>query len=99
MGSTQPQTDELHAALHERLVQTGEWHRIMSSLRASLDESGWTANLRDHANAQASLQRPLNLNDLMDELGPYAQKSIPPQVRVQVTAMLHDFVSRNVEDA
>lgn len=54
MGSTQPQTDELHAALHERLVQTGEWHRIMSSLRAALDESGWTASLRDHANGEAS---------------------------------------------
>lgn len=52
MGSTQPQTDELHAALHERLVQTGEWHRIMSSLRVALDESGWTASLRDHANGE-----------------------------------------------
>lgn len=52
MPPSQPQSDELHAALHERLVQTGEWHRIMSSLRASLDESGWTAALREHANGE-----------------------------------------------
>lgn len=46
------QRDELHAALHERLVQTGEWHRILAALRASLDESGWTASLRDHAQSE-----------------------------------------------
>jgi hypothetical protein len=26
-------------------------------------------------------------------------ETIPPHIREQVTAMLHDFVSRNVEDA
>lgn len=41
--------DELHNALHQRLVQTGEWHRILSALRQGLDESGWTATLRDRA--------------------------------------------------
>jgi Transcription factor e(y)2 len=48
-NGTDYQRDELHTALHERLVQTGEWHRIMASLRASLDESGWSASLREQA--------------------------------------------------
>lgn len=64
MGSNQPQTDELHAALHERLVQTGEWHRIMASLRAALDESGWTATLRDRANGQSPFELAI-LGDLL----------------------------------
>lgn len=46
------QRDELHTALHQRLVQTGEWHRIMAALRASLDESGWTSALRDQAQSR-----------------------------------------------
>lgn len=50
--ATDYQRDELHTALHERLVQTGEWHRIMASLRASLDESGWSASLREQAQCE-----------------------------------------------
>lgn len=51
-NGTDYQRDELHTALHERLVQTGEWHRIMASLRASLDESGWSASLREQAQSK-----------------------------------------------
>lgn len=29
----------------------------------------------------------------------YCTETIPPQVRENITAMLHDFVARNVEDA
>lgn len=48
-GGAASESDELHNALHQRLVQTGEWHRILSALRQGLDESGWTATLRDRA--------------------------------------------------
>ncbi|PWN90167.1 hypothetical protein FA10DRAFT_301443 [Acaromyces ingoldii] len=91
--------DELHNALHQRLVQTGEWHRILSALRQGLDESGWTATLRDRAMDQAAAQDKLSLPDLIAELSPYAQRTIPANVRDQIASMLHDFVSRNVEDA
>ncbi|PWN37387.1 uncharacterized protein FA14DRAFT_159460 [Meira miltonrushii] len=97
--ATDYQRDELHTALHERLVQTGEWHRIMASLRASLDESGWSASLREQAQSQAAQQQNLSLPDLIEELTPFAEKTIPLQVREQITAVLHDFVARNVEDA
>lgn len=50
--TAQIQRDELHRALHERLVHTGEWHRIMAALRAQLDESGWTAAVREEAQSR-----------------------------------------------
>lgn len=97
--TAQIQRDELHRALHERLVHTGEWHRVMAALRAQLDESGWTAAVREEAQTRAGKQENLSLPKLVEGLTPYAEKTIPAHIRDQVTAMLHDFVSRNVEDA
>lgn len=65
--------------------------------------------------ATASSQQKLSLPDLIEELGPYAEstcvvmlkeseltmtlETVPHNVREQIQTMLHDFVSRNVEDA
>ncbi|PWN42010.1 hypothetical protein IE81DRAFT_347895 [Ceraceosorus guamensis] len=92
--------DELVSALHERLVQTGEWDRVLEALRRGLEESGWDASLREKAFEQAKAQtRPISLLDLVEILEIEAHTSIPPAVRSEVTSMLRDFISRNVEDA
>lgn len=41
--------EELLNLLHQRLISTGEWSSLLSQVRSMLEESGWDAQLRQHA--------------------------------------------------
>ncbi|PWO00959.1 hypothetical protein FA09DRAFT_336350 [Tilletiopsis washingtonensis] len=93
-----PESEQLQAALHARLVESGEWHRILEILRRGLSESGWQAELQEKALGHAKAQETLSLPELVQMLQVDAQASVPAALRAEVTAELHSFVSRNVEE-
>ena len=41
--------EELLNLLHRRLMSTGEWSVLLGQLRNMLEEEGWDARLREHA--------------------------------------------------
>lgn len=66
-------SDELYNALHQRLVASGEWQRLLILLRRMLDECGWEANFQSTATAKAKQQPVLSVPDLIDQLMPHAK--------------------------
>lgn len=65
--------DDLHNALHQRLVETGEWDRLQTLLRRMLQDCGWEAELAQTAREKAKAQRELHLGSLVAELAPHAR--------------------------
>ncbi|BGP36616.1 SAGA histone acetylase and TREX-2 complexes component [Rhodotorula kratochvilovae] len=90
-------SQELHDLLRARLVQSGEYSRIMDALRAKLDASGWEDTVRDAAREKARTQDPPSLQALVADLEPQALGMIPAEARAEVEAMVRAFVEKSVE--
>ncbi|GAA5894321.1 hypothetical protein JCM5296_005137 [Sporobolomyces johnsonii] len=101
MSSTtaEPQLSQqdLHDALRTRLIQSGEYSRVMEVLRQRLDDAAWADQVRHVAREKARVQDPPNLHKLIEELEPTALGMIPPEVRAEVEKMVQSFVSQAVE--
>lgn len=70
--------DELYNALHQRLVASGEWQRLLILLRRMLDESGWETEFSQFATTKAKQQPILSVPDLIDVLTPHAKGACFP---------------------
>ncbi|TKY86924.1 hypothetical protein EX895_004212 [Sporisorium graminicola] len=91
--------DGLYNALHQRLVASGEWQRLLILLRRMLDESGWETEFQGFATSKAKSQPVLSVPDLIDVLTPHAKDTLPPHVKAHLLDKLRDFLDRNLEDA
>ncbi|GAA5827056.1 hypothetical protein JCM11251_002225 [Rhodosporidiobolus azoricus] len=99
-ASTQPHLapqQDLHDALRSRLISSGEYSRVLETLKAKLDEQGWEDKVRDVAREKARAQNPPNLQGLVEEVEHTALEMIPPEVRAEVEAMVRAFVEKSVE--
>ncbi len=65
--------DELYNALHQRLVASGEWQRLLILLKRMLDECGWEAQFQSTATTKAKQQPVLDVPSLIDALTPHAK--------------------------
>ncbi|BGP52834.1 hypothetical protein JCM8202_003915 [Rhodotorula sphaerocarpa] len=88
---------EIQVALRTRMIQSGEYSRIMDALRAQLDEAAWEDRVRDLAREKARAQEPPNLQALVNDLEPTALDMIPADARAKVEAMVRAFVDQVVE--
>ena len=65
--------DDLYNALHQRLVASGEWQRLLILLRRMLDESGWEQEFAAFATNKAKTQPVLSVPELVDVLTSHAK--------------------------
>ncbi|KAK0555550.1 SAGA histone acetylase and TREX-2 complexes component [Tilletia horrida] len=89
----------LFTALHQRMVQSGDWNRVLTTLRRMLEDCGYEETLQKFAAEQAREQERLQLGPLLAVLSPYAKENLPAHVRDHIGALIRDFLDRNVEDA
>ncbi|GAA6031864.1 hypothetical protein JCM8097_003308 [Rhodosporidiobolus ruineniae] len=99
MAPQQPQLaqQDLHDALRTRLIQSGEYSRVLETFRAKIEQTGWEDQLRDLAREKARAQDPPNLQALVNELEPAARDLLPADIRAEVDAMVRAFVEKSVE--
>ncbi|KAK0539801.1 SAGA histone acetylase and TREX-2 complexes component [Tilletia horrida] len=64
---------ELFSALHQRMVQSGDWNRILGILRRMLEDCGYEEALQTFATEQAREQERLQLGPLLAVLSPHAK--------------------------
>jgi len=77
--------EELLNLLHQRLISTGEWSSLLSQVRLMLEENGWDALLRQHAErmlttftpGEVAAQDSMHLTAFVDKLGAYAHGMSP----------------------
>ncbi|GAA6022499.1 hypothetical protein JCM11491_001697 [Sporobolomyces phaffii] len=89
---------DLEAALRTRLIQSGEYSKVMDRLRTALGESNWHDQVRDLAREQArnTADTP-HVGSLIESIEPQALELIPQEVRNEIQALMHDFVKKSVE--
>ncbi|GAA5875910.1 hypothetical protein JCM16303_004041 [Sporobolomyces ruberrimus] len=89
---------DLETALRTRLIQSGEYSKVMERLRASLSDSNWNDQVRDLAREEArnSADTP-HLGNLINSIEPQALEMIPKEVREEIQSMIHEFVKKSVE--
>lgn len=72
-----PDGDELFNALHQRLVASGEWQRLLILLRRMLDECGWATDFQNTATNKAKTQEVPSVPELIDVLTAHAKGESP----------------------
>ncbi|ORY85312.1 transcription factor e(y)2-domain-containing protein [Leucosporidium creatinivorum] len=89
--------NSIQAALRSRLIESGEYEKLLGVLKTRLDEAGWEDGVRGVAREKARVQEPPNLQGLVNEIEPSALDSVPASVRSEIEGMLQKFVEKNVE--
>ncbi|GAA5843617.1 hypothetical protein JCM5353_007281 [Sporobolomyces roseus] len=97
MTSTIQPPQDLQAALRTRLIQSGEYSRVMETLRARLDSVDWQDQVRDLAREQARSTEQPHLGELIQRIEPKALEMIPDEIRREVEEMMREFVKKSVE--
>jgi len=82
----------LYPQVHKRLVETGEWDRILLTLTRKLNESGWLDDIHNQSKESAKTASPLNFSALFAEFQPDAQTSVPLTVKSEVENMIRQYL-------
>ncbi|KAK2459827.1 hypothetical protein APHAL10511_008148 [Amanita phalloides] len=90
-------TDALYAELRRRMIETGEWDRIASTLSSKLNEQGWLDNLMDYAKERARGMPDLTFQSLYDDVLVFAHKSLPVQIEKETKTLLRHHLEQQFE--
>ncbi|EAU81666.2 hypothetical protein CC1G_02682 [Coprinopsis cinerea okayama7 len=71
-----PDIQTLYAEIRKRLIESGEWDQIRTTMYARLNESGWIDEVRDQGKEKAREMDPLSFEKLFEEVRPSAQSSM-----------------------
>ncbi|KAH8099709.1 hypothetical protein BXZ70DRAFT_211708 [Cristinia sonorae] len=69
--------DALYAQVQRRMINSGDWDRILEALAYKLNESGWVDGLHDTSKETARAGDAVSVSKLIENLGPQARSSIP----------------------
>ncbi|KAL4072007.1 transcription factor e(y)2-domain-containing protein [Scleroderma yunnanense] len=97
MSKLGPDSDALYEQVHRRMVESGEWDRILRVLSNRLSEQGWSGSVHDRAKERARTMDPPFFQTILEEVSRYAQATVPPAVKDEVTKKIREFVQAQFE--
>ncbi|KAF9221033.1 hypothetical protein BS17DRAFT_785782 [Gyrodon lividus] len=97
MSKSSSETEEFYAQIHRRMVESGEWDRILRLLSSKLSENGWSDELGHRAKECARAMDPLSFRTIMEEILPHAQASVPLAVKREMTNVIRQYVKDQFE--
>ncbi|KAI9458991.1 transcription factor e(y)2-domain-containing protein [Boletus coccyginus] len=97
MSKPTSETDEFYVQIHRRMVESGEWDRILRLLTSKLSENGWVDEIRHRAKERARSMDTLSFRGILEEVSPPAQANMPPAVKREVTNILRQYVKDQFE--
>ncbi|KAF8725230.1 hypothetical protein AX14_008225 [Amanita brunnescens Koide BX004] len=89
--------DALYAQLRRRMVETGEWDRIMFVLSSKLSEDGWLDELKDYSKEKARRIENLAFQPLLADVLAFTQNAVPAQVEKEIKALIRQFLEQQFE--
>ncbi|SCZ90996.1 BZ3500_MvSof-1268-A1-R1_Chr1-3g02459 [Microbotryum saponariae] len=90
------EAQQLESALRDRLINSGEYDRLLILLKQRLDKTGWQDQVRGIAREQARGDN-VKLLSLVDQVEPTAFGLIPAEVTQEMEKLMAEFVKKNVE--
>jgi len=90
--------EELFTQIHEKLITTGDWERIMMTMIRKLNESGWTDDMRGVGKEKARNMKPLKLLSLSEEMQEYGSKTVPQHIKDEMLKVIRKVIEEYVDD-
>ncbi|KAF8582390.1 hypothetical protein K439DRAFT_1413322 [Ramaria rubella] len=97
MSSSVEAEQGLYREVHRRLVQTGEWDRILALLALKLNESGWVDELRHRGKEAARNLDPLKFHALLEQVESHAQATTPLAIKQEIMKLITQFLETQFE--
>jgi len=91
------QVDALYPQIRKRLIESGEWDRIISTLKERLSENGWLDKVRDQSKETARAMNPLSFEKLLEDIDPQARSTVPPAIQKEITILIRAFVDKQLQ--
>ncbi|PFH47877.1 hypothetical protein AMATHDRAFT_151105 [Amanita thiersii Skay4041] len=89
--------DSLYTQIRRRMVETGEWDRIVYVLSAKLGEDGWMDDLKDRSKEYARSMDPLSFQSLLDDLTDHGHKAVPVQTTKEIRFLIRQYLEQQFE--
>lgn len=91
--------DALYMQVHRRMVESGEWDRILRVLSAKLSEQGWSDELYHRAKERARMMDPPLFKTVLEEISLHGggKATVPLSVKREMTAQIRQFVKDQFE--
>ncbi|EGN97482.1 hypothetical protein SERLA73DRAFT_124175 [Serpula lacrymans var. lacrymans S7.3] len=97
MTKAEIDSNVLYSQVQRRLVESGEWDRMLRLLNAKLNESGWTDDLRHRAKEHARSVDAPTFQSLLEEISPQVQTTMPLAVKRELIATIRQYVEKQFE--
>ncbi|KAI0275518.1 hypothetical protein BGY98DRAFT_52289 [Russula aff. rugulosa BPL654] len=98
--ATPSELDSLFQQLQRRMVESGEWDRILLQLRYQLRDSGWLDSTRAQMLEHAYGTERASFRELLKKRGRAHMKclkDVPEAVKQQILSSLRSFLDKQVE--
>lgn len=99
MTKSTSDADALYTQVHRRMVESGDWDRILRVLSAKLSEQGWSDELYHRAKERARMMDPPLFKTILEEITLHGEDkaTVPVSVRRETTAQIRQFVKDQFE--
>ncbi|KAI6144326.1 hypothetical protein BKA82DRAFT_760236 [Pisolithus tinctorius] len=97
MSKSTSDADALYTQVHRRMVESGDWDRILRVLSAKLSEQGWSDELYHRAKERARMMDPPLFKTVLEEISLHGEATVPVSVRRETTAQIRQFVKDQFE--
>jgi len=98
MSSSKEASEQgLYKEVHRRLVQTGEWERIVLLLATKLNEDGWVDEMRIRGKDIARTMDPPKFQKMLEQIEPHALSSIPLATKQEITSLIAQFLEKEFQ--
>jgi len=98
MTEANEDVSSLYGQVHKRLVETGEWDRILLTLARKLNESGWLDDTRNQFKESATMISSLNFPVLFAQVRPQTATSVPLAIKTEVETMIRLYLETQFEN-
>ncbi|KAH9026247.1 hypothetical protein EDB84DRAFT_1563802 [Lactarius hengduanensis] len=95
-STTISELDTLFHHLQRRMVESGEWERILLQLRHQLSDAGWLDSTRAKTLEHGHGMEQSSFRELLDGTRMRTQ-DVPEAVKLQIVTLIRSFVDKQFE--
>ncbi|KAG9312651.1 transcription factor e(y)2-domain-containing protein [Chiua virens] len=97
MSKPTSESDEFYSQIQRRMIESGDWDRILRQLSSKLSEHGWTDEVHLRAKERAGSMDTLSFRLILEEISQPGQATVPPAVKREVMSALRQYVKDQFE--
>ncbi|THV03064.1 hypothetical protein K435DRAFT_775219 [Dendrothele bispora CBS 962.96] len=97
MPASQADVENFRLQIQRRLIESGDWEKLMATFMTKLNESGWVDEMMQKGkNAAQDMEHP-RFEAVRDALSHKAHKDIPLQIRRETLQSLKQYLEKQFD--